>query len=215
MNPGLAPGFFIDQAAFTTVSALLISLCWRSRLICLKFIAAENVMRTNPFFASKPEMASLGRRRFLLGAVLLAAVPVLATQVSIRAHAGSAPKVYTGYITGVGAGGYDVVAYFTDGKPTKGDPAFTAEHNGASWRFASVANRDLFMADPAKYAPQYGGHCAYAAAKGYVAKGDPEAWTVHDGKLYLNYSDQVRASWLTDIAGNIAAAESKWPGLLQ
>ena len=109
--------------------------------------------------------------------------------------------------------GYDPVAYFAQGKPVEGSSAFTATHDGATWRFSSAANRDLFLADPEKYAPQYGGFCAYAVAHDATARIDPEAFTVLDGKLYLNYSDHVRAQWRNDAAKFISRADAYWPGL--
>ena len=115
--------------------------------------------------------------------------------------------------SGVAIEGYDPVAYFTEGKPIEGSDDLTATHDGATYRFASVANRDAFAADPAKYAPQYGGFCAYAVAHGATAPIDPEAFTVLDGKLYLNYSDHVRAQWRNDAAEFISRANENWPDL--
>lgn len=109
--------------------------------------------------------------------------------------------------------GYDPVAYFKDNEAVPGKPEFTAEYQGATWRFASAANRDAFVADPAKYAPQYGGYCAYAVSQGSTASTDPDAWTIRDGKLYLNYSKSVRALWALNKSGYIAAADSNWPKL--
>jgi len=114
---------------------------------------------------------------------------------------------------GAAIGGYDPVAYFTREEPVAGKPELTADYQGATWRFASAENRDLFVADPAKYAPQYGGYCAWAVSQGYTAQVDPEAWSVRDGKLYLNYSKVIRARWALNKDGNIAAADSNWPGL--
>ena len=110
--------------------------------------------------------------------------------------------------------GYDAVAYFTEGKPVEGKSAFQADWMGASWRFSSQANLELFKAAPESYAPQYGGYCAYAVSKGYTASIDPKAWTIHDGKLYLNYSKGVRKQWSQDIPTNIQKAEANWPALL-
>jgi len=107
--------------------------------------------------------------------------------------------------------GYDAVGYFTDGKAEQGSSAFSQEYGGAVYLFASAAHRDAFAADPAKYAPQYGGYCAYAVAKGSTADIDPDAWTVKDGKLYLNYSKSVRSIWRQDADGNIAKADANWP----
>lgn len=109
--------------------------------------------------------------------------------------------------------GTDVVAYFTEGKPVAGSPQFTHQWNGAEWRFASSANRDAFAADPMKYAPQYGGFCAWAVSQNYVAPIDPDAWKIVDGKLYLNYSRFVQLRWQLDTSGNISKANANWPNL--
>lgn len=109
--------------------------------------------------------------------------------------------------------GYDPVAYFTDGKPVEGNKEFSFEWSGATWRFASAAHRDLFAADPEKYAPQYGGYCAWAVSQGYTADADPEAWKIVGGKLYLNYDKKVQAKWEQDTAGLIQKADVNWPKL--
>ncbi|RMF05747.1 MAG: YHS domain-containing protein, partial [Alphaproteobacteria bacterium] len=114
---------------------------------------------------------------------------------------------------GVAIEGFDPVAYFKEGKPVKGSEAFTAEHDGVTWHFASAANRDAFKEAPEKYAPQFGGYCAYAVSRGYTAKIDPQAWSIVAGKLYLNYSLGVRERWAQDKAGNIAKGEANWPRL--
>ena len=120
------------------------------------------------------------------------------------------------YETGAGAiGGYDPVAYFTDGKPVAGKPEFTHEWNGATWRFASAANRAAFALEPERYAPQFGGYCAYAVGNAYTAKSDPLAWHVEDGKLYLNFSAEVREIWLKDKARLIPAAVANWPKVIR
>ncbi len=112
---------------------------------------------------------------------------------------------------GVAIQGYDPVAYFTDGKPVEGDPKFTSKYKGAIFQFASAAHRDSFKANPAKYAPQFGGYCAYAAASGSKASVNPEAFTVVNNKLYLNYSKPVRYVWSLDTQTNIVKAEQNWP----
>jgi YHS domain-containing protein len=115
---------------------------------------------------------------------------------------------------GVAIEGYDPVAYFEQGEPVEGSADHALEWQGATWRFASAAHRDRFAAEPEKYAPQYGGYCAYAVAKGTTAGIDPEDWTVVDGKLYLNYSKKVQKQWQKDIPGHIAKADENWPKLL-
>lgn len=116
---------------------------------------------------------------------------------------------------GVAIDGYDPVAYFTDGKPVEGSKRFEHSWNGAVWRFASAEHRDLFAAEPERYAPQYGGYCAYAVANGGTADIEPDAWTVRDGKLYLNYDQEIQAKWRLDMAGYIAKADANWPKLLR
>ena len=106
--------------------------------------------------------------------------------------------------------GYDAVAYHTEMKPVKGSPAYTYQFNGATWRFASEENLQRFQDNPERYAPQYGGYCAYAMSKGYVVSSDPDAWKIVDGKLYLNYSLGVRKTWLKDVPGYIAKADANW-----
>ncbi|MDH3672501.1 MAG: YHS domain-containing protein [Gammaproteobacteria bacterium] len=110
--------------------------------------------------------------------------------------------------------GHDPVAYFTEGKPTKGSDQYAFEWNGEEFKFTSAENRDLFKANPEKYAPQYGGYCAYAVSRGYTASTVPEAWSIIDDKLYLNYSLDVRKRWQRDIPGNIGKANNNWPGVL-
>lgn len=109
--------------------------------------------------------------------------------------------------------GYDPVAYFTDGAPRRGDAAHALDWNGQRWHFTSAANRDAFAADPERFAPQYGGNCAWAAAEGYVAPVDPTAWAIVDGKLYLNFDARIQARWERDIPVFIARADANWPGL--
>ncbi len=130
-----------------------------------------------------------------------------------NAHAADKP-VYTGLFSNLAVGGYDPVAYFTQQKPVKGDNRFVHTHAGAEWRFSSAENRDKFMAEPQRYAPQYGGYCAWAVAEGYTASGDPERWKIVGDKLYLNYDLSVQNKWEQDVAGNIRKADRNWPAAL-
>ena len=111
--------------------------------------------------------------------------------------------------------GYDSVAYFTVGKPVKGQDGLATVWMGAKWKFSSQANLDLFKSNPEKYAPQYGGYCAYGVTQGNLVKVEPEQFTVRDGKLYLNYDADVQAKWLKDPAGYIKDADAKFQGLLK
>ena len=115
--------------------------------------------------------------------------------------------------------GYDVVAYFDKSQaaigkpqpaPTPGKTSFTAEYNGATFAFATSENRDRFIADPARYAPQFNGHCAFGVAKGGKVPGDPQRWRIVDGKLYLNLQKSVAEMWEEDIPGFIQAANDNW-----
>lgn len=110
--------------------------------------------------------------------------------------------------------GYDPVAYFKDNKPVEGESKYTHQWNGAKWYFKNEENKADFIADPEKYAPQYGGYCAWAVIQGAAVKTDPEAWHIEDGKLYLNYNADVKARWSVDIPGNIEKADVKWPVVL-
>ncbi len=127
------------------------------------------------------------------------------------AHAAT-PEVFTR--GGLAISGYDPVAYFTEAKPVKGSSAHSVIWNGAEWRFATAQNRAAFEADPTAYAPQYGGYCAYAVARNYTAKTEPDAWHIEDGKLYLNYSQRVRRLWRRDVPGEIARGDANWSTVL-
>ena len=145
-----------------------------------------------------------------LALMLLAAVVLLPADTAFARK----PEIFTGIVRGVAVGGYDPVAYFNEGRPVQGRAEIKLNHAGAEWRFANEANRDLFKADPVRYAPQFGGHCSYAAARGYTASGDPKAWKVVNGKLYLNYSPEVKKEWERDQSNEIRKANANWPSLL-
>ncbi|MGF1447117.1 MAG: YHS domain-containing (seleno)protein [Pikeienuella sp.] len=151
------------------------------------------------------------RRALLIAA---AASPIVPGMLVLGRDAwAKAPEIYTAPGSDLGAGGYDVIAYFDEGRALRGREDLAAEHKGARWLFASEAHRAAFLIDPEAYLPQFGGHCSWAVSRGYTAKGDPEAWRVVDGKLYLNFNKRVRARWDEDRPGNIAKGEANWPGL--
>lgn len=114
---------------------------------------------------------------------------------------------------GVALKGYDPTAYFQQSKPVKGSAEFTYEWSGALWHFESAQSRDLFKANPDKYAPQYGGYCSWAVSNNYTADVDPDAWKIIDGKLYLNYSKSVQRKWEPEAAKRVVDADRNWPGL--
>lgn len=149
----------------------------------------------------------LTRRTFLAAAATVPAASLL----SGPAFAAKPPVFAT---DGIAINGYDPVAYFTMSKPVKGDMAHTSDWEGVKMLFASAENKAMFDADPEKFAPRYGGYCAYAVSKGATAPTDPDAWTVYEDRLYLNFSVDVRGIWQQDIPGNIAKADANWPGVL-
>jgi len=124
--------------------------------------------------------------------------------------------------TGFAVSGHDVVAYFEleqapvgekQPEAVPGRKDITADYNGATWAFASEANREKFLANPEKYVPAYDGHCAYGVAKGGKVPGNPDLWRIVDGQLYLNITKEVVGSWAPDVPGNIEQAQSNWTGI--
>ena len=150
---------------------------------------------------------SLTRRSLLVAAL---AIPVAGT--ILRPAAAAEPEIFA--TRGVAIQGYDPVAYFTEGRAVPGAPEDALMWHGATWHFATEATMEAFEMNPQAYAPQYGGYCAYAMAKGAVATTVPEAFTVVDGRLYLNNSLPVRSVWSEDIPGNVARADANWPRVL-
>ena len=110
--------------------------------------------------------------------------------------------------------GYDPVAYHLDGKAVRGREDIVHDWQGAEWHFASERNRELFAADPDAYAPRYGGFCAFGTSRGYQVSTQPEAFSIVDGVLYLNYSLAVQETWNKDQPGYIGKADEHWPGLI-
>lgn len=122
------------------------------------------------------------------------------------------PAVYSD--SGIAIRGADPVAFFAVGEPVFGNAENALMWNGTTWHFASAENIELFMANPEAYAPQHGGYFAFAIASGYVASSVPDAWTIHEDKLYLNFSTGVRRRWARDIPGNIVLGDANWPTAL-
>ena len=149
--------------------------------------------------------------RKVLIAVAFAAIA--STALATPAHADQAP-VYTGILSRVAVGGYDPVAYFTDGRPVRGTTQFRITHQGYEYRFANAEHLAAFRANPSRYVPQYGGYCAWAVSQGYTASGNPNNWRIVDGKLYLNYNGGIQMRWLSDIPGHIRSANANWPSVL-
>jgi YHS domain-containing protein len=139
-------------------------------------------------------------------------VAVLLSAAAGLAAAGLVEPVNKGR-QGIALRGYDPVAYFRAGAPAKGSSQFTHSWMNATWRFSSAENRDAFASDPAKYAPQFGGYCAWAVSNNYTADADPEAWKIVDGKLYVNYNKDVQKKWEQDAMRRIEAGNLNWPKL--
>jgi len=122
--------------------------------------------------------------------------------------------IYTRLFSSTAVSGYDAVAYFTEGKPVEGDSNYSTEYMGADWNFKNGENLAKFKENPGKYAPQYGGYCAWAVAHNTTAKGDPTQWTIYEGKLYLNYNADIQSKWTADKVNQILLADKNWPGVL-
>lgn len=135
----------------------------------------------------------------LVSIVLLLGVNALAQKSETFVQSGNAIR------------GYDPVAYFTESKPVKGNEKLVYKWNNANWYFSSQENLDLFKANPEKYAPQYGGYCAYGLSNGYKAPTDADAWTIDNDKLYLNYNKEVRDMWNKERKERIEKADKNWP----
>ncbi|MBF9061258.1 YHS domain protein [Rhodobacterales bacterium HKCCSP123] len=148
------------------------------------------------------------RRRHILAAAAFAPVAL----VLPRAARAAEPRVFQsrrGTINGI-----DPVAYFDGNGPVAGSPDFTHDWDGATWLFASAANRDAFAAEPLRFAPVFGGYCAFAASRGYLAPTIPEAWSIYDGRLFLNASLRARELWTAELPNVIARGEANWPAIL-
>jgi len=143
------------------------------------------------------------------------ALPLAALALPLAALAGTPYTAANGFAVS----GYDVVAYRdleqvpvdqSQPQAVPGRADITAEHDGATYAFASAENRARFLADPARYVPAYDGHCAYGVAQGGKVPGNPNLWRIVDGKLYLNITRNVVGFWEEDIPGNLAKSETNW-----
>jgi YHS domain-containing protein len=144
----------------------------------------------------------------------LAVAALAASGIAAQPAAAKTAPIYTGLFNNIAVSGYDPVAYFTAGKPVKGSAAHKISYKGAEFHFASAENLAKFRANPAAFAPQYGGYCAWAVSQGYTASGDPMVWKIVGGKLYLNYNREVGDRWSKNIASFIKAGDANWPKLL-
>ena len=138
----------------------------------------------------------------------LLAMAAFTTTVSFNALAGEFNET-----DGVAIQGFDPVAYVVENEATQGVAAYTSTYKGSVFRFKNAANRDAFIADPQKYAPQYNGYCAFGVSRGYKAVTSPDAFSIVDGKLYLNYNAEVKTMWTKDVPGYIAKADAQWAAI--
>ncbi len=143
-------------------------------------------------------------KSLVTGAALSVAVATSAIAAGVELNASS---------TGLALQGYDPVAYFTEGAPTKGSWKITSSYNDATYRFATEEHKAAFEADPEAYLPEYGGYCAFGAAMGFKFDGDPNHWKIVDGELFLNISQDVQERWVADIPGFIEKADANWTNI--
>lgn len=144
---------------------------------------------------------------------LTAAAAALALFFSASSWAGVDTNTSSGGTAkgpGLAVHGYDAVAYFSEGRALKGSAQHATVYNDATYQFASKEHLQAFKKHPEKYAPQYGGYCAYGVAVGAKFDGDPDYWKIVDGKLYLNLNNEIQQTWLKDIGGNIEKADGNW-----
>jgi YHS domain-containing protein len=148
-------------------------------------------------------------------ALMASTILVVATLFLFVRPAAAAVDPINKNLFGTALKGYDAVAYFKEARPVKGKGEFRHDWMGSKWYFASASNRDEFAKNPEKYAPQFGGYCAWAVGNGYTANIDPAAWKIVDGRLYLNYSKDVQKKWEQDIPGWIKKGNENWPKLIK
>lgn len=149
-------------------------------------------------------------RRALLSTLLASSALLAAVPQTALAYDETSTFELNVDAQGVAIQGHDPVAYFDAGQPTKGQARFSASHRGATYWFASSAHRDAFKAQPEHYVPQFGGFCAMGVALDKKLDGDPNAWRIVDGKLYLNVNKDVQKKWLEDVPGHLAKAKAQW-----
>jgi len=163
-------------------------------------------------WTSDAKEKAMASSKFVTVILLFTALPVIAALLgSAAADSTASPVSAVNATDGLALKGYDPVAYFTDGQPTKGADQYSFQWKGAAYRFATAENLQRFKADPEKYLPQYGGYCAYAMSIDRIADIDPSKWAIVAGKLYLNNNLFSQTLWSLNKSGNIASADRNWP----
>ena len=151
------------------------------------------------------------RRRETAFAVLIVVLGLFVAIAGSAVAGTYSPVPAVNAAEGIGLKGYDPVAYFINGAPTKGSEQYSFAWKGVAYRFASTGNLEKFKADPEKYLPQYGGYCAYAMSLDRIADIDPSRWAIINGKLYLNNGFVAEKLWSLNKNGNIVSADRNWP----
>jgi len=169
------------------------------------FIQTHDSVYVNAAHTEEPQSENCQMRRLLFSLIVLVLLPF--------GMARAETPVFSEDL-GVALKGYDTVAYFTMGKPQKGDSSFAVMWKGVIWHFSTEEHRLLFEANPRAYAPVCGGYCAFAVANGYLMGSDPYAWEIVDGRLFLTYSHAIHNIWRMEVEANIAHAERHWPRVL-
>jgi YHS domain-containing protein len=147
--------------------------------------------------------------------IVLVALTAISVSMLLPGVAAAKSEIYQNW-RGLAIKGYDPVAFHKEGKAVKGSSSYELNWKDAKWRFASAENKDLFESNPERYAPRYGGYCAWAVSQGYTASVDPKnAWNIVDDRLYLNYNAEIKEKWEQDIPGHIQKADANWPGVLK
>jgi hypothetical protein len=147
--------------------------------------------------------------------IVLVALTAISVSMLLPGVAAAKSEIYQNW-RGLAIKGYDPVAFHKEGKAVKGSSSYELNWKDAKWRFASAENKDLFESNPERYAPRYGGYCAWAVSQGYTASVDPKnAWNIVDDRLYLNYNAEIKEKWEQDIPRHIQKADANWPGVLK
>ncbi len=185
----------------TTIVVILLALPSSSKTLA-KVYRNENAAGNSP---NNSELKMMKTFKQLTFGLVLSLIAVSAIALD---------EIYTTWYSSVAIKGHDPVGYFLQNAAVKGSKDHKLKWKDVEWHFASADNKALFESDPEKYAPQYGGYCAWAAAQNQVAGVDPEQFSIVGGKLYLNYNEEIKNKWLGDTTGNIADGDKNWPGLL-
>ena len=158
-------------------------------------------------------LALLAALAVILAVVAFALTASGAKSDSDEATAASSNIKFFAYKNNLAISGYDVVSYFANAAAEKGLPEYTTKWGGQTWHFVTAEHRDMFLKDPLRYIPQYGGHCAYGVAQGYLVRSEPKAWSIKNNKLYLNYSSNVRTIWLAAADDLLKQSKVHWKKL--